>query len=80
MVSHRSHVEHHQVARGGAHREGREAPVLGSMTDFALLMDACRGDTKDLEHVALRLAATLCGPLGGKHPADVAVELLGAER
>ena len=54
--------------------------VLGSMTDFTYLMDGYRGDPLDLESIALRLADAPCGPLGMRRPADVAVELLGAER
>ena len=54
--------------------------VLGSMTDFAYLMDAYRRDPLDLHAIALRLAATPCGPLGMKHPADAPAEMLGVER
>jgi hypothetical protein len=54
--------------------------VLGSMTDFAYLMDAYRRDPLDLEAIAMRLAATPCSPIGMQHPADVALEMLRAER
>lgn len=59
-------------------RIGRTASrrVLGSMNDFAYLMDAYRGDPVALGDIALKLAATPCGPIGMKHPADVALELL----
>jgi len=50
--------------------------VLGSMNDFAYLMDAYRGDPLALGAIAMKLAATPCGPIGMKHPADVAVEML----
>ena len=53
--------------------------VLGSMTDFAYLLDGHRKDEMDLEGLAMRLAATPCGPIGMNHPAHVAVEMLGAE-
>ena len=54
--------------------------VLGSMND---LMFQCRGrlaqsGVRDLESIALELADVPCGPLGYKHPGQVAVELLRA--
>ena len=49
--------------------------VLGSMTDFAYLIEAFRtaGSPSD---IAVRLAATPCSPLGMKYPVDVVLEML----
>jgi hypothetical protein len=51
--------------------------VLGSMTDFAYLMDAYRRNPMVLEGIALRLADAPCSPFGMRHPVDVVVEMLG---
>jgi hypothetical protein len=50
--------------------------VLGSMNDFVYLLDAYRGDRLALGDIATKLAATPCGPIGMKRPADVVVEVL----
>jgi hypothetical protein len=43
--------------------------VVGIMNEFTFLAEAYRGDTPvpDLLALAMRLAATPCGPLYGKH-------------
>jgi hypothetical protein len=50
--------------------------VLGSMNDFAYLLEAFYRDPLSLTDVAVRLAATPCGPIGMRHPRDVVLELL----
>jgi uncharacterized protein DUF6933 len=41
--------------------------VVGVMNEFAFLADASRSDNADLLDLALRLAATPCGPLYSTH-------------
>ena len=50
--------------------------VLGSMNDFANLMDAFRENPLSLSDVAVKLAATPCSPIGMKHPTDVVLETM----
>jgi hypothetical protein len=50
--------------------------VLGSMNDFAYLMDAFRDDQASLSDIAVRLASTPCSPIGMRRPADVVREML----
>jgi hypothetical protein len=50
--------------------------VLGSMNDFAYLMDAFREDRVSLVDIAVKLASTPCSPIGMKHPADVVLEMM----
>ena len=50
--------------------------VLGSMNDFANLMDAFREAPGSLTDVAVKLASTPCSPIGMKYPADVVLEIL----
>ncbi len=57
-------------------RKTASRQVLGSMSDFVYLMAAYRKDEMDLEDIAMRLAATPCGPIGMKYPVDVAVGML----
>ena len=59
-------------------RIGRTASrqVLGSMTDFAYLMESYRLDPIALDDLALKLAQAPCGPIGMKRPAEVVLELV----
>ncbi len=59
-------------------RIGRPASrqVLGSMNDFAYLMDAFREDLVSLSDIAAKLASTPCSPIGMKYPADVVLEIM----
>jgi hypothetical protein len=41
--------------------------VVGIMNEFTFLADACRGEDRDLLDLAVRLAATPCGPLHSTH-------------
>jgi hypothetical protein len=54
--------------------------VLGVMTDFAYLLGAYSRAPLFLGDIAVKLASTPCSPSGWKHPADAAVEMLGAGR
>jgi len=51
--------------------------VLGSMNDFAWLLDEYRGRTSDLSEIALRLADAPCGPLHMDSPRRVTLALFG---
>ncbi len=50
--------------------------VLGSMNEFAYLMEAFRKEPASLSDIAARLASTPCSPIGMKYPVDVALELM----
>ncbi len=52
--------------------------ILGSMTDFAWLLDAYLTPGGSLEGAALRLAKAPCGPIGMQSPEDVAPRLLSS--
>lgn len=52
--------------------------VLGSMTDFAYLLDAHLGHGRPLAEASHRLAHTPCGPIGMKYPADIVREVFAA--
>lgn len=53
--------------------------VLGSMNDFAYLMDAYRRDPRSLTDIAVKLASTPCSPIGMKCPANVVLKMLGGD-
>ena len=50
--------------------------ILGSMTDFAWLLDSYLTPGGSLEDAALRLAEAPCGPIGMQRPIDLAPRLL----
>jgi hypothetical protein len=50
--------------------------VLGSMTDFAFLLEGYLEGGDALMSASLRLAEAPCGPIGMERPRDVALELL----
>jgi hypothetical protein len=50
--------------------------VLGSMTDFAWMLTADRGEGRSLIERSIHLAHAPCGPIGMRSPEDVAPELL----
>jgi hypothetical protein len=54
--------------------------VLGSMNDFASLLEAylAHGDT--LEQAALKLADAPCSPIGMNSPKEATIELMGEQR
>ena len=52
--------------------------ILGSMTDFAWLLDSYLTPGRSLEDVALHLAEAPCGPIGMLSPDDVAPRLLSS--
>jgi len=52
--------------------------ILGSMTDFAWLLDSYLTPGGSLEDAALRLAEAPCGPIGMQSPDDVAPRLLSS--
>jgi hypothetical protein len=62
------------VVRVGHTRNRR---VLGTMNDFAAMLDAYLGESSSLQAVALRFAEVPCGPLSMGFPAVVARRLLG---
>lgn len=49
--------------------------VLGSMTDFAYLLDAHLEPGRPLAEASHRLAHTPCSPLGMRYPADIVCEI-----
>ena len=53
--------------------------VLGSMNDFAFMMDYFT-DIRSFGDMAARLASTPCSPIRGKYPLDVALEMMSAGR
>jgi hypothetical protein len=52
--------------------------VLGSMTDFAYLLDAHLEHGRPLAEASHRLAHTPCSPIGMKYPADIVREIFAA--
>ena len=52
--------------------------VLGSMNDFAWMMEAYLEDTPTLLAVALKLAESPCSPLGMKNPREATLTLFSA--
>lgn len=50
--------------------------VLGSMTDFAWMLTADRGEGRSLIERSIQLAHAPCGPIGMRSPEDVAPALL----
>ncbi len=52
--------------------------VLGSMTDFAYLLDAYLEHGRPLTEASHRLAHTPCSPIGMKYPADIVRDLFAA--
>lgn len=50
--------------------------VLGSMTDFAFMLEAYLEGGDDLMTASLRLAEAPCSPIGMERPRDVALALL----
>ena len=74
-------VRHEQVAAEvDAMRELVVAPtndrrVLGSMNDFAWMMQGYVDDTASLLDVALKLAESPCSPLGMKNPRGMTLAL-----
>jgi hypothetical protein len=54
--------------------------VLGSMTDFAFMLEAYLDGGDDLMRANLRLAEAPCGPICMERPRDVAVGLLAAPK
>ncbi len=50
--------------------------VLGSMTDFAWMLTADRGEGRSLMERSIHLAHAPCGPIGMRSPEEVAPELL----
>jgi hypothetical protein len=50
--------------------------ILGSMTDFAWMLTAYRGEGRALIERSIHLAHAPCGPIGMRSPEDVAPELL----
>jgi hypothetical protein len=53
--------------------------VLGSMNDFAYLLDAYSRSEFSFGDIAAKLASTPCSPIGMKYPLDVVLELLAAD-
>ena len=56
----------------------RNRRVLGTMTDFARMLDSYAARDPSLESVALHLAEAPCGPIAMRSPMDLAVELLAS--
>jgi hypothetical protein len=50
--------------------------VLGSMTDFAFMLEAYLEGGDDLIRASLRMPGAPCGPIGMERPRDVALALL----
>lgn len=53
--------------------------VVGTMTDFAFLLESYRTGHDTLDDLALRLASTPCSPIGMKYPVDVVTEVFGGD-
>ncbi len=54
--------------------------VLGSMNEFAYLMDAFREDPVPLTEAAAKLAKVPCSAIDWRHPTDVVLEILSRPR
>lgn len=65
-----AHMAEVQVSRTASRQ------VLGSMTDFAFMLEAYLDGGDDLMRASLRLAGAPCGPISMERPRDVAVALL----
>ena len=76
----RAEVVSAELAKMGEIRIGSTANrrILGSMTDFAWMLDSYLTPGGSLEDAALRLAEAPCGPIGMQSPDDVAPRLLSS--
>jgi hypothetical protein len=72
-------AEHREMAEMRIGKTGSRQ-VLGSMNDFANLMEAFREGLVSLSDIAVKLASTPCSPIGMKHPADVVQEMMAGPR
>jgi hypothetical protein len=68
-----AHMTEVRIDRTGSRR------ILGSMTDFGLMLDSYRAPGRSLEDEALQLAKAPCGPIGMQGPEDVAPRLLTSD-